>query len=81
MSLTQVRTGLTELGCRYFAETSSSTWALRLVSPASAEAEQGGHLRLGQAAVLRGILSRANNDHRSRIRHGQRLLVRLKRFS
>lgn len=77
MSLTQVRTGLTELGCRYFAETSSSTWALRLVSPASAEAEQGVHLRLGQA-IMRGILPRANNDLRSRIRHGQRLLVRLK---
>lgn len=38
--------------CRYFAETSSSTLELRLVSPASAEVKPGGHLGLVRPACV-----------------------------
>lgn len=40
--------GADRVGCRYSAETSSSTWALRLVSFTAAEAEQDGHLGLAR---------------------------------
>lgn len=35
---------------------------------------------LGTRSLLRGILPQANNDRRSRICYGQRLLVRLNRY-
>lgn len=43
------------MGHRYFAETSSSTWASRLVSP-TAESEQGGHIELARPLCVECFL-------------------------